>query len=131
MKMEFKGIEDYIASLEKLGDNYDETVQKMLKAGMKLLYEKVKSASPKFAKYMKIKKPTKNEFGWFTAVIFKGKTSSDASATLAASVYEHGREYRKQPARPFVGSAVAAAESQVVEIMQKVYDEEAQKIGGK
>jgi len=127
--VEFKGMENYEQMLARLGDQSDEIQKKMVTAGLRVLYAKLKAANTTFSKYLKKKSARKNQFGWFAQVQFKGKTESGVSAALAANVYEHGRGGKnRQPARPWINAACAAAEGEAVQEMSRVYDEEAEKI---
>lgn len=123
----FDGIDDYVNMLAKLGNSSDETFKKMVKAGLRVVYVKIKSANITFSRYAKMKAAKKNEYGWFAQVQFRGKTSSGVPAALALNVYEHGKQ--GQQARPWLDAACASAESEAVSAMQDVYDEEVAKIG--
>lgn len=123
----FDGMDGYLQMLAKLGDKQDEVFRKMVNAGARVAHGKLKAANATFAKHVKLKLGKKNQYGWFAQVQFRGKTESGAPAALAANVYEHGKA--GQPARPFIKAASAAAESEAIEAMQKVYDEEVAKIG--
>ncbi len=135
--VKFEGMDDYVQMLAKLGNESDRIFKEMVKAGLRVVYLKVRSASAKFAKYAKAKAPKKNQYGWFAQVQFRGRTGSGAPAGLVLSVYEHGRsageknghKYPAQPARPWLDAACASAEGEAVEAMQKVFDEEAAKLG--
>jgi len=127
--VEFKGMENYEQMLARLGDHADDVQKKMVDAGLRILYAKLRSANATFAKYMKMKAAHKNQYGWFAQVQFRGKTESGVPAALAANVYEHGRGGKNaQPARPWISAACAAAEGEAVKEMGRVYDEEAEKI---
>lgn len=134
----FEGLDEYNAMLAKLGDSYDATAKRMLQAGIAVAKRALAAANSKFAKYLRVKSPKRNAYGWFAQVHFEGKTSSGAPAAKAVTVYEHGRaagekngrKYPAQPARPWINKACAAVESEVVAAMQQVYDEEVAKIAG-
>lgn len=128
--IEFGGVDNYLQMLARLGDKHDEVMKKVVDSGARVLYQKIKGANAKFAKYVKFKGGKKNQYGWFAQVQFKGKTESGASAGLALGVYEYGRGgYKPQPARPWLKATIAAAEQETLEAMSDTYDEEAAKIG--
>lgn len=113
--------------LNKLETLYDDASEGMLNAGAEVVANRLRKT--KFGKYVRTKKPKKNKFGWFTQVIFKGKTESGASAALAASVYEFGRGgYHRQPARPEIRPAVRSVEKETVQAMEDALDKELKKI---
>ena len=127
--LKFEGFDEYEQMLAKLGDSTDRVLKEMVSAGLRILYAKIKSASATFAKYVKMKAARKNQYGWFAQVQFRGKTESGTPAALAVNVYEHGRSGKHaQPARPWLNAACAAVEPECVAEMQKVYDEEAERI---
>ena len=129
--VKFEGFDAYEQMLAKLGDSTDSVLKEMVSAGLRILYAKIKSANAKFARYTKMKAARKNQYGWFAQVQFRGKTDSGAPAALAVNVYEHGRGGKNaQPARPWVNAACASAESECVAEMQRIYDEEAEKLAG-
>jgi hypothetical protein len=106
----------------KLDTLYDDTCEDMLNAGANVVAGKLKKT--KFGKYVKIRKPTKNKFGWFAQVLFKGTTRTGAPAGLAAAVYEYGRQGNNpQPARPEIRSTVQSAERETVDTMERVLEE--------
>ncbi|MEL7609495.1 MAG: hypothetical protein AAGU74_08300 [Bacillota bacterium] len=109
--------------LMQMETGYDNLCKKMLEAGTKVAAAALKST--KFGKYVRVKKPKRNQYGWFAQVQFNGKTSSGAPASLAATVYEYGRQGKNpQPARPEIRAKIQAAESAVVEAMEAVLEEE-------
>lgn len=127
--IEFKGVNSYEDMLARLGDHSDEIQEKMVNAGLRVLFSKLKAANAKFSRYLRVKKAKKNQYGWFAQVQFKGKTKAGVPAALAANVYEHGRGGRNsQPARPWIGAASSAARDEAVYEMNRVYDEEVEKI---
>ncbi|MEA4914568.1 MAG: hypothetical protein VB061_08355 [Christensenella sp.] len=129
--VKFEGFDAYEKMLAKLGDSTDSVLKQMVSAGLRILYAKIKSANATFARYVKMKAARKNQYGWFAQVQFKGKTESGAPAALAVNVYEHGRSGNNaQPARPWLDAACAAAEPECIAEMQRIYDEEAQKLAG-
>lgn len=129
--VKFEGFDEYEKMLSKLGDSTDNVLKSMVNAGLKILYAKIKSANATFAKYVKMKAARKNQYGWFAQVQFKGKTESGTPAALAVNVYEHGRSGKNaQPARPWLNAACAAAEPECVAEMQKIYDEEVERLAG-
>ena len=128
-KFEFKMDAGWERSMQKLGTLYDDTAEDMLKAGAVVLAARLKSAGAEFAKYIKVKKPKKNKYGWFAQIHFSGNTSSGAPAALAANVYEFGRGGdNPQPARPFVRTAIESSEKEVVGAMQTVLEEALKKL---
>jgi len=129
--VKFEGFDEYEQMLTKLGDSTDRVLKEMVSAGLRILYAKIKNANATFTKYAKMKAARKNQYGWFAQVQFRGKTESGTPAALAVNVYEHGRSGKNaQPARPWLNSACAAVEPECVAEMQKIYDEEAEKIAG-
>lgn len=129
--VKFEGFDEYEKMLSKLGDSMDSVVKEMVSAGLRILYARIKSANAKFSKYVKMKAARKNQYGWFAQVQFKGKTESGTPAALAVNVYEHGRSGKNaQPARPWLNAACAAAEPECVAEMQKIYDEEVERLAG-
>ena len=129
--VKFEGFDAYEQMLAKLGDSTDSVLKSMVSAGLRILYAKIKSANASFARYVKMKAARKNPYGWFAQVQFRGKTESGTPAALAVSVYEHGRSGNNaQPARPWLDAACAAAEPECLAEMQRIYDEEAQKLAG-
>ena len=128
-KLEFKMDAGWERAMQKLGTLYDDTAEDMLRAGTEVLASRLKAAGAEFAKYIKIKKPKKNKFGWFSQIHFSGTTSSGAPAALAANVYEYGRGGEKpQPARPFVRPTIESSEKEVVDAMQSVLEEALKKL---
>jgi HK97 gp10 family phage protein len=128
-KLEFKMDAGWERAMHKLGTLYDDTAEDMLRAGTAVLAARLKSAGAVFAKYIKIKKPSKNKYGWFAQIYFSGKTSSGAPAGLAANVYEYGRGGENpQPARPFVRPTIESSEKEVVDAMQTVLEEALKKL---
>ncbi len=100
--------------MQKLGTLYDDTAEDMLKAGAAVLAARLKAAGAEFAKYIKVRKPKKNKYGWFAQIHFSGKTSSGAPAALAANVCEYGRGGdNPQPARPFVRPTIEPSEKEI------------------
>lgn len=130
MKFQFDGIDSYLNRLAALGDNLEATEQKMCDEGAKIVAARLKNANNKFSKYVKLKKAKHNSYGWYAQIQFKGTTESGASAALAASVYEHGRDsYNPQPARPFINKTAAACRDEVMLKMQEIYDEAVKESG--
>jgi len=129
--VKFEGFDAYEQMLAKLGDSTDSVLKSMVSAGLRILYTKIKSANATFARYAKMKAARKNQYGWFAQVQFRGKTEIGTPAALALNVYEHGRSGNDaQPARPWLNAACAAAEPECVAEMQRIYDEEAEKLAG-
>ena len=129
--VKFEGFDEYEKMLAKLGDSTDSVLKEMVSAGLRILYAKIKSANAKFAKYVKMKAARKNAYGWFAQVQFRGKTESGTPAALAVNVYEHGRGGKNaQTARPWLNAACTAAEPECVAEMQRIYDEEVEKLAG-
>ncbi len=129
--VKFEGIDAYEKMLAKLGDSTDSVLKTMVNAGLRILYARIKSANAKFSKYIKMKAARKNQYGWFAQVQFRGKTESGTPAALAVNVYEHGRGGNNaQPARPWLNAACSAAEPECVAEMQKIYDEEVERLAG-
>lgn len=127
--VKFEGFDEYEKMLAKLGDSTDSVIKTMVTAGLRILYAKIKSANAKFAKYVKMKAARKNQWGWFAQVQFRGKTEAGTPAALAVNVYEHGRSGKSaQPARPWLNAACEQAEPECVAEMQRIYDEEAEKL---
>ncbi len=123
-KLEFKMDAGWERAMQKLDTLYDDTAEDMLNAGAAVLARRLKSAGEEFAKYIKIKKPMKNKYGWFAQIHLSGKTSSGSPAALAANVYEYGRGGENpQPARPFVRPTIESSEKEVVGAMQTVLEE--------
>ena len=107
----------------KLDNLYDDACEDMLKTGGEIVKNRLKAANSTFSKYVKLKRPKKNQYGWFTYVSFEGKTSSGTRANTAAFVYEYGRGGRApQPARPFVRNAVKSCEGEAIKAMQDVLE---------
>lgn len=129
--VKFEGFDAYEKMLAMLGDSTDSVLKQMVSAGLRILYMKIKTASATFARHAKMKAARKNAYGWFAQVQFRGKTESGTPAVLALNVYEHGRSGNNaQPARPWLNAACAAAEPECVAEMQRIYDEEAEKLAG-
>ena len=129
--VKFDGFDEYEQMLAKLGDSTDSVLKEMINVGLRILYAKIKSANAKFAKYVKMKAARKNQWGWFAQVQFRGKTEAGTPAALAVNVYEHGRSGKSaQPARPWLNAACEQAEPECVAEMQRIYDEEAEKLAG-
>ena len=129
--VKFEGFDAYEKMLAKLGDSTDSVLKTMVNAGLRILYTKIKSANATFARYVKMKAARKNQYGWFSQVQFRGKTESGTPAALAVNVYEHGRDgNHAQPARPWLNAACSAAEPECVAEMQKIYDEEVERLAG-
>ena len=129
--VKFEGFDEYEQMLSKLGDSTDNVLKEMVSAGLRILYAKIKSANATFAKYVKMKAARKNQYGWFAQVQFRGKTEEGTPAALAVNVYEHGRSGRNaQPARPWLNAACSSAEPECVAEMQRIYDEEVEKLAG-
>ena len=127
--VKFEGFDEYEKMLAKLGDSTDSVLKEMVSAGLRILYAKIKSANGTFTKYVKMKAARKNQWGWFAQVQFRGKTESGTPAALTVNVYEHGRGgSNAQPARPWLNAACAVAEPECVAEMQRIYDEEAEKL---
>ena len=129
--VKFEGFDAYEQMRAKLGDSTDTVLKTMVNAGLRILYARIRSANAKFAKYVKMKTARKNQYGWFAQVQFRGKTESGTPAALAVNVYEHGRGGQNtQPARPWLNATCAAAEPECVAEMQRIYDEEVERIAG-
>ena len=129
--VKFEGFDAYEKMLAKLGDSTDSVLKSMVSAGLRILHAKIKSANATFARYAKVKAARKNQYGWFAQVQFRGKTETGTPAALALNVYEHGRGGKNaQPARAWLSAACAAAEPECVAEMQRIYDEEAEKLAG-
>lgn len=127
--VKFDGFDEYERMLAKLGDSTDSVLKEMVTAGLRILYAKIKSTNATFVRYVKMKAARKNQYGWFAQVQFRGKTESGTPAALAVNVYEHGRSGKNaQPPRPWLNAACATVEPECVVEMQKIYDEEAEKI---
>jgi hypothetical protein len=119
--MEFKLPQEYEKLMNKLGDLYDDASEEMLSAGAGVVANALRGT--KFGKYVKIKKPKKNQYGWFAQVQFKGRVKSGTKAAIAATVYEFGRGGRApQPARPQIRTAAKGAEGAAVKAMQDVLE---------
>lgn len=126
----FEGLDQYTLQLEQLEKATDGVCEEMLNAGTKIVLATLKGANQKFAKYWRIKKPKRNQYGWYAQVLLKGTTSSGAPAALAGTVYEFGRGgKRPQPARPFARAAVKGVEAEVSKAMDEVYENEIKKAG--
>ena len=129
--VKFEGFDEYEQMLAKLGNNTDSVMKSMVSAGLRILYTRIKSANAKFSKYVKMKAARKNQWGWFAQVQFKGKTESGTPAALAVNVYEHGRGGKNaQRARPWLNAACSATEPECVAEMQRIYDEEVERLAG-
>lgn len=129
-KVEMQGIDGYIAMINKLGNSYESTMPKVIKAGRDVVAKALKG-HPTFGKYAKPTSPKKNDYGWFAQVQFKGTTSSGAAAALAVTVNEYGREGKApQPKRPWVRAAIAGAEGDAVKAMEEEYDKAVKAIVG-
>lgn len=119
----FEVSKDFERKLNQLDRLYDDACEDMLKTGGAILRDRLKAASSTFAKYVKLKRPKKNQYGWFTYASFEGKTSSGTPANTAAFVYEYGRGGRApQPARPFIRRTVKGCEGEVVKAMDDVLE---------
>ena len=129
--VKFEGFDAYEQMLSKLGDSTDRVLKEMVDAGLRILYEKIKGANATFARSVKMKAARKNQYGWFAQVQFRGKTDEGTPAALAVNVYEHGRSGRNaQPARPWLNAACSSVEPECVAEMQRIYDEEVEKLAG-
>lgn len=120
-------------ALQKLDGLYDEVAPKMLEKADAIVAAALKST--KFGKYVKVKKPKKNKYGWFSQVQFRGKTSSGEPAAKAATVYEYGRNVDAskdgisiQPARPEIRPKVASVEPEAINAMEQVMEEALKKL---
>lgn len=107
-------------AMMKLDKLFDEVAPKMLQAGEQVVAAELRKT--KFGKYVKVLKPEKNKYGdWFAQIQFKGTTSSGAPASLAATVYEFGRQgHNPQPARPEIRGTVANAKPDAQKAMENV-----------
>ncbi|MEE0681461.1 MAG: hypothetical protein ACLVML_09070 [Candidatus Gastranaerophilaceae bacterium] len=141
MKMEFTGMDEYVEMLKNLGERYNETCKRMLNAAVAILLAALKRAGSPFSDKIYAQAPKKNAYGWWSMVKVKGRTSTGTTANRAATVYEHGRKegkyksrkgntkhYPSQRKRPFIHKTVADCEPEVIAEMQKIYDEEAEKM---
>lgn len=129
--VKFEGFDAYEQMLAKLGDSTDSVLKTMVNAGLRILYARINRANASFSKYAKMKAARKNQYGWFAQVQFRGKTESGTPAALAVNVYEHGRSGNNaQPARPWLNATCSAAEPECVAEMQKIYDEEVERLAG-
>ena len=129
--VKFEGFDAYEQMLAKLGNDTDRAQKEMVAAGLRILYEKIRGANATFARFVRMKTARKNQYGWFAQVQFRGKTDEGTPAALAVNVYEHGRGGKNaQPARPWLNAACAGAEPECVAEMQRIYDEEAEKLAG-
>jgi len=129
--VKFEGFDSYEQMLAKLGNDTDRVQKEMVGAGLRILYEKIKGANATFARFAKMKAARKNQYGWFAQVQFRGKTDEGTPAALAVNVYEHGRSGKNvQPARPWLNAACAGAEPECAAEMQRIYDEEVEKLAG-
>ncbi len=129
--VKFEGFDTYEQMLARLGNDADRVQKEMVGAGLRILYAKIKGANATFARFVKMKAARKNQYGWFAQVQFRGKTDEGTPAALAVNVYEHGRSgTNAQPARPWLNAACASAEPECVAEMQKIYDEEVEKLAG-
>lgn len=125
----FEMSKDWEKAMLKLDTLYDDVSEEMLNAGGKIVAAKLKAANATFKKFVKLKKPKKNEYGWFTYVTFAGKTSDGHRANTAAFVYEYGRDGKNpQPERPFIRATVKAAEGETVKAMENVLEEALKKL---
>lgn len=119
--MQFKVPKEFDRMMDSLGNLYDDACEDVLNAGAAVVARALKGT--KFGKYVKIKKPKKNKFGWFAQVQFRGKTKSGASAGLAATVHEYGRGGNNpQPARPEIRAKVRSVEDEAVDAMQNALE---------
>ena len=120
---EVEGIDDYLTMLKKLGGSSDEVFADMCNTGATIVAGKLKALNFPFGKYVRIKKAKHNNYGWFAQVQFNGKTSTGASAAMAANVYEHGSHYHNRKAHPLITAAITSCEKEVADAMEKVYEE--------
>ncbi len=119
--MDFKLPPEYEREMQKLGNLYDDASADMCDAAAKVVAAALRGT--KFGKYLKIKKPKKNQWGWFSQVQYRGTTESGTKAAIAATVYEFGRGGKApQPARPEVRAKVKGAEAEAVKAMQEVLE---------
>ncbi len=123
-KFEWKGNEQLEAALSRAEQKFPGICQAMLRNASQFVLFEIQMASDKFAKYWKVKAPKHNAYGWFSQIQLKGKTSSGAPASVAATVYEFGRGgEHPQTARPFIGPTIKNIEEDVQIIMQNTYDQ--------
>jgi hypothetical protein len=114
-------------AMYKLDTLYDDVSADMLNAGTAVVAGRLKGT--KFGKYVKVKKPKKNQYGWFSQVQFRGTVESGTKAAIAATVYEYGRGGRApQPARPEIRPTVQASEGEAVKAMEEVLKEALKKL---
>ena len=130
--VKFEGFDAYEQMLAKLGNDTDRVQKEMVSAGLRILYEKIKGANATFARFVKMKAARKNQYGWFAQVQFRGKTDEGTPAALAVNVYEHGRSGKERSTCPAVAErgVLGSVEPECVAEMQRIYDEEVEKLAG-
>lgn len=134
---------ELIYKLAKLGEVGDEIAKKMLKSGAQIVRDKIDSNLKKnlytnrpytrsyptgaLERSITIDKPKMNKSGNHQIrVYFKGVDSKGTSNTLKARAMESGT--RKQQKKPFVRPAVNETRNKVNTEMQRVFEEEVNKL---
>ena len=136
---------DMIRQLDKLGSKGDEISQKMLKAGAAILKDEIDKNLKKnlysgrkydknyptgaLERSLTADKPKKDKNGnHYIRIYFKGKDSKGVPNALKAAVMEYGSS--KQPKKPFIRPAEKAVEKEVNAEMQRVFDNEINRLEG-
>ncbi len=139
LSYEFEGLTDFLP-------DFDDVSKEMLQAAAPVLVEKTKNAVKGVIKHdgdselvnsVKAGKPKRNKWGGYEiSAEFKGESKTKTyrhskkkrskkhavSNALKAIWKEYGIPGRGIPAQPFLEKAASAAEDQVVDIMQNVFD---------
>lgn len=141
-KMTIKLPEKTLKKLDRLGNNYDGIVQKMLVDGIEPLQEQIESnLSAVIGKGTKTKSRSKGDLlksikvtrayqvangDWHIKVGIYGYDSEGVPNALKAMVLEHGRS--DMPAKPWLKPAISKSKKACVKAMTDKFDEEFKKI---
>jgi len=123
---DFDFSDGFMNQLEELG-NVDAYAPRMIDAALPILERSLNSAYGKhkitgvLAGSVRVKKASKNTYGYFGAVFPSGKDAAGVRNAEKAVYLEYGTS--KQYATPVIASAVNSVEGEVLKAMEDVFNE--------
>lgn len=124
--------DDLIRQLRSM-ENIEKVAPKMLNAAKKVVRPVLKKNIARhhrtgdLERSIKGDKNRKNQYGWYTKVVFDGYDRKGVANDIKANVIEYGRSngnHGNIPAQPFLQKTVNESNDDVVDAMQEVYNEE-------
>lgn len=136
--LDVDGFEDFFKTLDKLGESATGTAKKAIAKATPVLQKSVRStinsivgpkATGELARSFVPTDPKENKYGVYSTMRPVGRDKKGVEYAKMAAFLEYGTPYRI--AKPYIDSATKKAKSECESVMQKVFDEEIEKIAGR